>query len=142
MVQKEQKDIVCNSDNNRCNFAICWHHDSKYTFGSDRDFYRVGIHIPQVIAMDRLELQKNILDIRERNYRLYFTTQLFSGLTLLSIYTALLNIVPATSNYYPIYQLFGWFSLFVFITSFEHNYRADEVLEEIKALLPPEKTKR
>jgi len=89
--------------------------------------------------MDKLSIQKNILDIEERNCRLYFTTQLVAGLTLFSIYATLLNIVSPESRYYPIFQLFGWISILLIITSFIHNDKADEKVEEIRHLLTVKK---
>jgi len=85
--------------------------------------------------MDKISIQKNLLDLEERKYRMYFTTQLVSGLALFSIFVSVLNFVPANAKYYEILLLFGWFSMIVFLTSFTHNEKADEKIEEIKQLL-------
>ncbi|QQG39547.1 MAG: hypothetical protein HYS81_04170 [Candidatus Aenigmatarchaeota archaeon] len=85
--------------------------------------------------MDRLQVKKNVLDIRERTHRLYFTTQALASIIMLSVIVTLLLTVSPTSQYYVLLQVSVVPSAILLYNSFEHKKMADETIEKIEGLV-------
>lgn len=85
--------------------------------------------------MDKITIKKNLLDLKEKKYRLYFTTQLVVGVALLSVFVGLRNFVPQNNDYSGLVNLFGLLSGALAGISILHKWKADEAIKEIESLL-------